>query len=65
MVAAKINHQLSGVESTVHLLDNDGELLLFTCTYEACTYEADHFPADETREYFLDYNVSRVDLDAR
>lgn len=65
VLAAKINHQLSGVESTVHLLDNDGELLFFTCTYEACTYEAHHFPADETREYFLEYNVSRVDLEAR
>ncbi|KAM0891349.1 hypothetical protein ACQ4PT_026456 [Festuca glaucescens] len=58
VVAAKINHQLSGIASTVHLLDNDGELLLFSRTYEA-----EHFTA-ETR-YFMEYNVSRVDLDAR
>ncbi|CAM0906455.1 unnamed protein product [Alopecurus aequalis] len=53
VVAAKINHQFSGLANTAHLLDNDGELMLLT---RSLTAEA---------RYFMQYKVYRVDLDAR
>ncbi|KAM0830546.1 hypothetical protein ACQ4PT_066135 [Festuca glaucescens] len=63
VVAAKISPQLSGIASTMHLLDNDGELLLFSHTIKLRAGEVDDFNAEA--RYFMEYNVSRVDFDAR
>jgi hypothetical protein len=58
VVAAKINRLFSGIANTVHLLDNDGELMLLSRTFEA------ELSTDLT-SYFMEYKVSQVDLDAR
>ncbi|KAM0886879.1 hypothetical protein ACQ4PT_029405 [Festuca glaucescens] len=63
VVAAKISPQLSGIASTMHLLDNDGELLLFSHTIKLRAGEVDNFNAEG--RYFMEYNVSQVDFDAR
>ncbi|KAM0886878.1 hypothetical protein ACQ4PT_028119 [Festuca glaucescens] len=56
VVAAKIIHWFSRGEGTVHLLDNDGELVLLSRTLMQRVGEA---------RYFMEYKVSRVDFDAR
>ncbi|KAM0891350.1 hypothetical protein ACQ4PT_026457 [Festuca glaucescens] len=56
LVAAKIIHWFSRTEGTVHLLDNDGELMLLSRTFMQRIGEA---------RYFMEYKVSLVDLDAR
>jgi hypothetical protein len=63
VVAAKISPHLSGIASTMHLLDNDGELLLFSHTIKLRSGEVDSFNGEG--RYFMQYNVSRVDFDAR
>jgi hypothetical protein len=56
VVAAKNNHRFR--LGNVYLLDNGGELMLLSRTYEAA------HSTDETM-YFVEYKVSRVDLNAR
>jgi hypothetical protein len=62
VVAAKIKHELPGA-STVHLLDNDGDLMYVTRSFMQRTDEAEGFAAEE--RCFMDYKVSWVDFDAR
>jgi hypothetical protein len=63
VLAARNNHQVPGIGNTLHLLDNDGELILISRTAKGRIHEVEDFAAG-TRG-FVEYKASRVDLDTR